>query len=115
MFIEGNMSMGMRARLVTPTTAMNRQMTTMKYGLRMAKPDMGVGSWNDRYKVLALIAVTLGRTSCPGCNVDRPVSTTLSPSLRPLETSMLLDDSMPSVTRSEEHTSELQSLRHLVC
>src|ERR1035441_1727729 len=98
MFIEGNISMGMRARLVTPTTAMNRQMTTMKYGLRMAKPDMGVGSWDDFYGVFSLIAVTLGRTSWPDCNVDRPVSTTLSPSLRPDRISTLLDDSIPSVT-----------------
>ena len=40
MFMAGNMSTGMRARLVTPTTAMIRQTTTMKYGFRMAKEDM---------------------------------------------------------------------------
>ena len=56
------MSMGMRARLVTPTTAMNRQMTTMSYGLRMANLDIGVDSLVDVYRVLAPMAVTRGRT-----------------------------------------------------
>src|SRR5215469_5418118 len=40
MFMAGNISTGMRARLVIPTTAMMRQTTTMKYGFRMAKLDM---------------------------------------------------------------------------
>ena len=31
--MAGNISTGMRTRLVTPTTAMIRQTTTMKYGL----------------------------------------------------------------------------------
>jgi hypothetical protein len=30
MFIEGNMSTGMRSRLEAPITAMNKQITTMK-------------------------------------------------------------------------------------
>jgi len=40
MFMAGNISTGMRAKLVIPTTEMIRQMTTMKYGLRMAKRDI---------------------------------------------------------------------------
>ena len=38
--MAGNMSTGIRTRLVTPTTAITRQTTTIKYGLRMAKRDM---------------------------------------------------------------------------
>ena len=64
--MDGNMSTGMRARLVTPTTAMTRQMTTMKYGLRMAKPDI-LRYLTAYYIVSAVIAVTFGRTSWPGC------------------------------------------------
>src|SRR5215831_9500292 len=38
--MEGNRSTGMRTRLVTPMTISARQMTTMKYGLRIEKPDI---------------------------------------------------------------------------
>ena len=37
--MTGNRSTGMRARLVTPITINARQITTMKYGLRMEKLD----------------------------------------------------------------------------
>src|SRR5580692_2115720 len=39
-FIEGNMSTGMRATLLTPSTKTMRQATMIRYGVRMAKPDM---------------------------------------------------------------------------
>ena len=42
--MSGNRSTGMRPRLVTPTTATIRQMTTIRYGLPMAKPDIGYDS-----------------------------------------------------------------------
>src|SRR5436305_753529 len=40
MLIVGNMSTGKRTRLTVPTTAIMRQTTMMKYGLRMEKPDL---------------------------------------------------------------------------
>ncbi len=52
--MAGNISTGMRARLVTPTTEMIRQITTMKYGLRMAKRDIAYCA--------VLMAVTFGCT-----------------------------------------------------
>src|SRR5437016_3609222 len=41
--MDGNISTGRRTRLTVPTTAIMRQTTMMKYGLRMEKPDMLVG------------------------------------------------------------------------
>src|SRR5437899_9756978 len=38
-----------------------------------------------------------------------------SPSAREIERLRVLFPSLPLILRSEEHTSELQSLRHLVC
>src|SRR5580704_865395 len=40
MFIAGNKSTGICERLTPPTIAITRQMTTIKYGVRIAKPDM---------------------------------------------------------------------------
>jgi hypothetical protein len=37
----GNKSTGMRATLVIPMTVNTRQITIMKYGLRMENPDIG--------------------------------------------------------------------------
>ncbi len=42
--MEGNRSTGIRSRLVTPITISARQITTMKYGLRMEKRDMASSS-----------------------------------------------------------------------
>ena len=55
MFIAGNMSTGIRDKLLTPTTAIIRQITTMKYGFRIAKLDMA-------YSLTAFIAVIFGNT-----------------------------------------------------
>src|ERR1022692_3015717 len=42
------------------------------------------------------IVVALGRTSCPACSPDLPLSTTVSPSFRPESTSILCAVSSPS-------------------
>src|SRR5579862_7227818 len=48
----GNRSMGMRAMLVTPMTSSVRQMTMMKYGLRMENPGICL---SDQLLILFLI------------------------------------------------------------
>src|SRR5258705_6044537 len=64
------------------------------------------------------------RTGRPASSSTRPTSTIFSPSgaLLPhvvrsasLSLTKLLGNVGPAASRSEEHTSELQSLRHLVC
>src|SRR5690242_17114953 len=44
MLMFGNMSTGMRTNAEPPTTAMISATTTMKYGVRIAKRDMGLRS-----------------------------------------------------------------------
>ena len=53
----GNKSTGMRVMLVTPMTSNVRQMTTMKYGLRIEKPGIRI------YSTL------LSRTPCVRCTL----------------------------------------------
>jgi hypothetical protein len=40
MFMDGNISTGMRKRLLRPSTVITRQATTIKYGVRMENPDI---------------------------------------------------------------------------
>src|SRR5579883_2601087 len=54
MFIAGNISTGIRSRLLTPTTAIIRHSTTMKYGLRMANRDIVLLLFLHRQQVRTL-------------------------------------------------------------
>src|SRR6185312_6692966 len=46
MSIDGNISTGMRPMLTTPITATNRQTTTIRYGVLMAKRDIRSASFS---------------------------------------------------------------------
>src|SRR5205814_9243069 len=54
---------------------------------------------------------------CPWVSVNRPgaIPTRLVPIRRARAEAAVADVGVASAVRSEEHTSELQSLRHLVC
>src|SRR5665811_1095032 len=58
MSIAGNMSTGMRASVLTPSTATIKHRTTMKYGLRIAKPDMDYSFTGDIATGIATDIVT---------------------------------------------------------
>src|ERR1035438_6227712 len=60
-------------------------------------------------------AITITRYTGPGGAVTIPYKITGMPVTSIGPSAFQFNSSLTSVARSEEHTSELQSLRHLVC
>src|SRR6185312_5868924 len=100
MLIAGNRSTGMRARLVTPITSNTRQMTTIRYGLRIENLGMTqpfAAAAQDAGVMVGSVTV-LGVTVSPGCSRLPPLTTTRSPGWSPEVTSTAEGVSNPSVT-----------------